>query len=62
MKEKLEYLINDNRIDQRKVIVLSNRSFGNSIFSDSPTVGQFKMVKGGEGTRVSEKIVNQMLK
>jgi len=45
----LEELITDHRIDQRQVVVLSNRSIYNSIFAEENKAGNFTMVSKGVG-------------
>ncbi len=47
----LRELIQKQRLKNEDVVVLSNRSYANSIFSDIEEVAGFKLVKSGEGLR-----------
>ena len=41
----------NHKIPGNKIIVLSNRSFENSIFSEETKLGDITLVKGGAGAR-----------
>lgn len=51
INEKLGELIEEHRIGQEKIVLLSNRSMAHSIFSQNKKAGGYTLITKGEGAR-----------